>query len=259
MLDQVDSGWLEKVARDAGRAILEVYGTEFSVDVKEDKSPLTEADRRSNAVIVSALEEAWPDVPILSEETRQAPFEERKDWEWFWLVDPMDGTKEFIKRNGEFTVNIALIHQGKPVAGVVYQPEPDRLYTAVMGRGAFLKEAGGVEPVRLQATEPYTEKDFITVVASRSHLSPEVETFVEDLRAQGKMVEFQSAGSSLKICRVADGSADVYPRFGPTMEWDTGAAHAIAAEAGRTVTNHDTGEPLRYNKPDLLNPWFIVA
>lgn len=248
---------VKDIAREAGSAVLEVYGTEFGVETKEDSSPLTEADRRSNAVIEKGLRENFPEIPILSEEMKATDYPERKDWEQFWLVDPLDGTKEFVKRNGEFTVNIALIRNGAPVLGVVYQPVGDYLFWAEQGEGAW-KAMGSEPPARMSGGGHYLEKDSITVVASRSHLTDEVKQFVQELETAGKTVEFLSAGSSLKICLVAAGEADVYPRLGPTMEWDTGAAHAIAIEAGRKVLCFDTRNPLCYNKEDLLNPFFIV-
>lgn len=257
MSESISIEEIKNLARAAGAAILEVYGTEFSVDTKEDASPLTEADRRSNAVILEGLSRLHPDIPVISEETRTLPYEERRDWDQFWLVDPLDGTKEFIKRNGEFTVNIALVRNGIPVLGVVYQPVGDHLYWASEGKGAW-KSSGGGESLRLQGGTHYLDKPEVTVVASRSHLTDEVRDFIAGLEASGKQVEFRSAGSSLKLCLVADGSADVYPRLGPTMEWDTGAAHAVALEAGRRVLEHGSGEPLRYNKENLLNPYFIV-
>ena len=254
---ELDLEFLKDTARRAGDAILEVYGTEFEVDVKEDKSPLTEADRRANDVIVAALEERYPEIPVISEETRTLPFEERKDWDRFWLVDPLDGTKEFIKRNGEFTVNIALVENGVPVAGVVFQPAVDRLYWAARGQGAWLSVEGN-EPASLQGGPHYEEEESVVVVASRSHLTDAVQEFVADLEARGKTVEFRSSGSSLKLCLVAEGAAHVYPRLGPTMEWDTGAADAVAREAGKRVVDWENRAPLRYNKEDLLNPWFLV-
>ena len=257
MLDHINLEEINLIARAAGAAILEVYGTEFSVDSKEDDSPLTEADRRSNTVILEGLARLDASIPIISEETRALPYEERKDWEYFWLVDPLDGTKEFIKRNGEFTVNIALVRGQTPVLGVVYQPVGDHLYCAAEGRGAWKSTEGGA-PLRLEGGDHYTAKKAVNVVASRSHLTEEVRDFIAALEAQGKKVEFHSAGSSLKLCLVAEGSADVYPRLGPTMEWDTAAAHAIALEAGRRVLKHGTREALLYNKENLLNPSFIV-
>ena len=253
----IDLNHLRDIARRAGEAILEIYARDFEVEFKADESPLTEADQRANDIIVAALEERYPDIPIISEETRALDFSERKNWQSCWLVDPLDGTKEFIKKNGEFTVNIALVHEGKPVAGVVFQPVTGAMYSAEQGKGAHL-EMPDADPVRLENNQHYSSEDEVIVVASRSHLSKEVEDFVEELRAQGKQVEFQSAGSSLKLCLVAEGKATVYPRFAPTMEWDTGAAHAIVLEAGKKVLNRETGEPLVYNKEDLLNPWFIV-
>lgn len=250
--------FLEATARAAGREILEVYGTEFSVDTKDDESPLTEADRRANDVIVAALENEFPETPIISEETKALPFSERQAWTKLWLVDPLDGTKEFVKRNGEFTVNIALIENGTPVAGVVFQPTEDRLYLAQKGCGAWKVEGEGSEPTQISGNADYRTLDAVTVVASRSHLSEAVEKFVADLEEENRTVEFLSAGSSLKLCLVAEGGADVYPRLAPTMEWDTGAAHAIVSEAGKSVLNWETREPLEYNKEDLLNPWFIV-
>lgn len=257
MLDTINLEEVKKIARAAGDAILEVYGTEFAVDAKADDSPLTEADRRSNAVILEGLARLTPGIPVISEETRTLPYEERKDWEYFWLVDPLDGTKEFIKRNGEFTVNIALVRGQTPVLGVVFQPVGDQLYWSSEIIGAWKSSEGG-EAVRLSGGEHYSAKGEVTVVASRSHLTDEVRDFIAALEAEGKKVEFHSAGSSLKLCLVAEGAADVYPRLGPTMEWDTAAAHAIALGAGRQVNEHGTGEALRYNKENLLNPYFIV-
>jgi 3'(2'), 5'-bisphosphate nucleotidase len=257
MLDAIKIEEVNAIARAAGAAVLEVYETEFAVDVKDDASPLTEADRRSNIVILEGLSRIAPHVPVISEEARALPYGERKDWEWFWLVDPLDGTKEFIKRNGEFTVNIALVHGQTPVLGVVYQPVGDHLCWAVAGGGAW-KSSGGGEARRLGGGAHYSTKTEVTVVASRSHLTDEVREFIAALEAGGKTVEFLSAGSSLKLCLVAEGTADVYPRLGPTMEWDTAAAHAIALEAGRRVLEHPSGSPLRYNKENLLNPHFIV-
>ena len=248
---------LLEAAREAGAKILEIYGRDFEVDYKEDESPLTEADKASNEVIMAFLRRAHPDIPVISEENKQLDYAERKDWTRFWLVDPLDGTKEFIKKNGEFTVNIALVENGVPVLGVVYRPVTGTIYLGLAGEGACKIQDGG-EPEWISGGPHYSELDEVKVVASRSHLTPEVEEFVEKLRINGKTVDFLSAGSSLKLCLVAEGEADVYPRFGPTMEWDTGAAHAVAVAAGKKVVNADTGAPLRYNKEDLLNPFFIV-
>jgi len=253
----IDMKALIAAARAAGEAILQVYAGDFAVETKGDDSPLTEADRRSNAVLLTALRSQYPDIPVISEETKVRGYDERRAWSACWLIDPLDGTKEFIKRNGEFTVNIALIVDGEPAAGVVHQPTTETTYFARRGHGAF-RQQGVQPPVPIEGGTHYSKASDVTVVASRSHLTPEVEAFVSDLRNQGKTVSFRSAGSSLKICLVADGQASVYPRFGPTMEWDTAAAHAIAAEAGKQLLDCHTRQPLVYNKENLLNPWFIV-
>ncbi len=253
----IDRENLIRIAVAAGEEILDVYGEDFEVEWKADHSPLTEADRRANAVIVRMLREWTPEIPLISEENREVPFEERRNWERFWLIDPLDGTKEFVKRNGEFTVNIALVEKGRPVAGVVYQPVTGVIYHGGEASGSFRRDRGG-EDLRLKCQAHYRELDEVVVVASRSHLTPEVEAFVEGLRAEGRKVEFLSAGSSLKLCLVAEGAAAVYPRFGPTMEWDTAAAQAVATGAGKRVLNAESREELVYNKESLLNPWFVV-
>ena len=254
---EIDVEQIIAIAREAGGEIMRVYAMDFSTEQKEDKSPLTEADKRSNAVIVRRLGELFPAIPFVSEETKLNPYSERKNWRRFWLIDPLDGTKEFIKRNGEFTVNIALIEDGIPVLGVVFAPALNRTYFGIKGAGSFRIDENGSR-TRLGANVHYSAKDRVTVVGSRSHLSDETLGYVENLRRTGKEVEFRSSGSSLKFCLVAEGEADVYPRFGPTMEWDTGAAHAVALYAGRKVVNAGTLEPLVYNKENLLNPFFIV-
>ena len=257
MLEKIDINLVIEIARDAGAKIMEIYGQDFEVETKDDNSPLTQADRASNEVILKGLESSYPEIPFISEETRATEFSERKNWDFFWLIDPLDGTKEFIKKNGEFTVNIALVQNGKPVLGVVYVPARNTTYYAVAGKGSFKIEENGTKTL-LDSAVHYSKKDSIIVIASRSPLSDEVRQFVDDLKEKGKEVEFLSAGSSLKLCLVAEGKADVYPRFGPTMEWDTGAAHAVAELAGRKVLNAETMQPLQYNKESLLNPWFIV-
>jgi 3'(2'), 5'-bisphosphate nucleotidase len=260
----------------AGKEILEVYHTHFDVMQKDDQSPLTMADKRAHQVIKRCLEPLG--IPILSEEGRDIPYGERKNWPRLWIVDPLDGTKEFIKRNDEFTVNIALIENSHPVLGVVYVPVPGRLYFGCSRMGSFRtdqadripeKEKGkSLSPdiwiknllkdaVKLPVSDP--SRKVFTVVGSRSHPSPELEAFVEKLRREHDgQIEFISAGSSLKICLVAEGSADIYPRLGPTMEWDTAAGQAVAEFAGARVYAYDIKEPLIYNKKNLLNPWFIV-
>ncbi len=240
------------LAVEAGRAILAVYAGPIAVDTKDDRSPLTEADRAAHRVIAGGLARLAPDVPILSEEGRHVPFDERRRWRRLWVVDPLDGTKEFIKRNGEFTVNIALVEHGDPVLGVVYAPVPDLLYFAVHGGGAWRRQGHGpAEPIRARAPDPARG---LTVVQSRSHPSPDLEAYLAGL----PVAETLARGSSLKLCAVAEGSADLYPRLGPTMEWDTAAGHAVVEAAGGAVRT-PAGQPLRYNKPDLLNPHFIVT
>lgn len=249
-----------------GLEILEVYGTEFTVDVKEDKSPLTEADRRAHIKIMEFLDGTG--IPVLSEEGKHLSFDERKVWKEFWLVDPLDGTKEFVKRNGEFTVNIALIRDGVPVSGIIYVPVKDEMYLGIEGKGAF--KIAGYSKVHdshtdledlLSSGEKLPKnvlKSTFTMVGSRSHMSDETMEYFEKMKGQYGDVEIVSMGSSLKLCLVAEGVADVYPRFAPTMEWDTGAGDAIARNAGCVVTEKDEVTPLRYNKENLLNPWFII-
>ena len=255
-----------KGAFEGGKEILEVYGTEFTVDVKEDKSPLTEADRRAHNKIMEFLDGTG--IPVLSEEGKHLAYEERKAWGQFWLVDPLDGTKEFIKRNGEFTVNIALIEDGVPVSGVIYVPVKDEMYLGIKGKGAFKiseytkhhEEHSDLDDLisRGNALPSANGRSTFTMVGSRSHMSDETMDYMERMKAEHGEVEIVSMGSSLKLCLVAEGVADVYPRFAPTMEWDTGAGQAIALNAGCTVTEKDETTPLRYNKENLLNPWFIV-
>ncbi len=249
---------------DAGREILAVYETDFGVEKKSDDSPLTLADQRAHETIAKALKPLG--LPLLSEEGRDIPFEERKLWPRFWLVDPLDGTKEFVRRNGEFTVNIALIEEHRPVMGVVYVPVRDSLYFAADGVGAFKLEQAGKLLVTFDALPamavrlPLTDLPprIYTVVGSRSHATADLEYYIEQLRATKGELDFVSAGSSLKFCLVAEGKADIYPRLGPTMEWDTAAGQVVAQCAGARVVNHETGSELRYNKASLLNPWFIV-
>lgn len=256
---EINHSLVVDIAKQAGQAILDVYVQDFEVITKEDKSPLTQADQNANTIIVEALQKHYPTIPIISEENKMVSYEVRKYWTRFWLVDPLDGTKEFIKKNGEFTVNIALIEDGCPVFGVVHIPATGVTFYGVVGQGSYCIQPGK-EAVELPHTPiPYAQKDHVVVVASRSHLTQETEDFVADLKAKGKQVDYLSSGSSLKFCLVAEGKADVYPRFGPTMEWDTAAAHAVALGAGRHVYKAGTAEPLTYNKEDLLNPWFIVC
>ena len=253
----IDLDLISNVAVTAGSVIMDIYGRDFEVDFKSDQSPLTEADRQANSVIMDALSTHYPQIPVISEENKEVAYTERSEWEQFWLVDPLDGTKEFIKKNDEFTVNIGLVKKGFPVAGIVYRPVDRICYSAESGSGAFKTLIGG-ETKRICNDQHYLDQDKVSVVASRSHITPEVADFIEGLKESGKEVDLISVGSSLKLCLVAEGSANVYPRFGPTMEWDTGAAHAVVLESGRKVISHETGQSLIYNKPSLFNPWFIV-
>jgi len=260
-----------KAAVLAGKEIMDVYNHDFTVEFKDDKSPLTEADKKAHLKIIAQLSETG--LPILSEEGRTIPFEERSKWKLFWLVDPLDGTKEFVKRNGEFTVNIALIKNNIPVLGVIYAPVMNFIYFSAEGIGSYKYEADFEHLSHLIQSQNICDsfvhlsnklpiKDAnrpFTVVASRSHLSDETTAFIDELKSKYGELNIISKGSSLKLCLVAEGSADVYPRFAPTMEWDTAAGHAIALEAGMTVVNgHDSVSPITYNKENLLNPWFIV-
>ena len=251
---------------DAGKEILKVYESDdFQISSKEDKSPLTLADQNAHNKIVGFLEKT--EIPILSEEGKHLPYDERKNWDYFWLVDPLDGTKEFIKRNGEFTVNIALIKGTTPIAGIIYVPVTKALYFANSDEGAYKIEDidsedlhdFDFEVLRSNAVKlpvPDFERPY-TVVGSRSHMSEETIQYIEKLKVDHGDIEMLSVGSSLKQCMIAEGKADIYPRFGPTMEWDTGAGHAIINASGGSITQVD-GSPLIYNKENLLNPYFIV-
>jgi 3'(2'), 5'-bisphosphate nucleotidase len=249
---EINFNEISTIACEAGAAIMKIYAGEFNVELKGDNSPLTCADRAAHEVIMAGLQEAYPEIPILSEEGRDIPYSERCQWSRFWLVDPLDGTKEFIKRNGEFTVNIALIEDGRVVAGVVYVPVQGKTYLGIRDKGAWLR-VGDQDPVAIKVRD-VDHAAGLTVVMSRSHPSPELEAYLQDI----KVAEALPVGSSLKLCVVAEGKADLYPRLGPTMEWDTAAGHAVVEAAGGTVAMVE-GEPLRYNKKSLLNPYFVVA
>ncbi len=246
-----------KAALEAGKMILEIYESgDFGVDMKSDNSPLTLADKAAHKTIVKHLESTG--LPILSEEGKHLPFEERKTWDYFWLVDPLDGTKEFIKRNGEFTVNIALILKNTPVAGIVYAPVLDILYVGSEETGVY-KIENGKKSTLTPLTQKFALQDLInkkevTVVASRSHMTSETEAFIH----QFKDVRLTSMGSSLKLMLLAENKADIYPRLAPTMEWDTAAGHAILNAANKSVYQVSLTSELSYNKPDLLNPSFIA-
>ena len=256
-------------AVDAGDAIIDIYHQDFDVEEKNDKSPLTIADKKSHEIITARLSSF--DFPILSEEGKSIDYSLRKQWEYFWIVDPLDGTKEFIKRNDEFTVNIALVKKNMPVMGVIFVPVLKQLYFAATDFGAYRIEIDKgidckalsldqlIEKSKPIQAQPKTDRPF-TIVGSRSHATKELEEYVEKKRQEHHdALNFISAGSSLKLCRVAEGSADVYPRLGPTMEWDTAAGHIIAECAGASVFRADNGKPLMYNKENLLNPWFFVS
>ncbi|MCH2455826.1 MAG: 3'(2'),5'-bisphosphate nucleotidase CysQ [Idiomarina sp.] len=243
MLEQVKA-----IASDAGTEILKVYeSNDFGAQQKTDNSPLTKADLAAHKVICDGLRALGTQYPIISEESSDISWEQRKHWCRYWLVDPLDGTKEFIKRNGEFTVNIALIEKGVPIMGVVYAPVLDAMYTGERDNGAFLND----KPIKVTVNAPAT----LRVVGSRSHPSQDTTDWLDAL---GKPYEMVPMGSSLKICLVAEGEADIYPRLGPTCEWDTAAAHAVLSAAGGEITTI-TGDPLLYNqKEDYLNPHFIA-
>ena len=248
-----------KAAIKAGKEILKVYRSgDFQISEKADASPLTLADKRAHQVIKEFLSEYG--LPILSEEGKAISYRERKSWETFWMVDPLDGTKEFIKRNGEFTVNIALIKGNKPILGVVYAPALGELYYASASSGSVkvkVEDDGALgEPEVLNPERTAAGRDYIVVVASRSHMSEEMKEFIEKISSK-KEVKTVSKGSSLKLCLVAEGKADVYPRFAPTMEWDTAAGQAVVEFSGGKVLDTE-GSPLRYNKENLLNPYFIA-
>lgn len=252
-----------EAALEAGKAILEIYNSgEFDVEIKGDKSPLTKADKASHNVIMSFLKKTK--IPVLSEEGREIPYEERKNWKQLWIVDPIDGTKEFIKRNGEFTVNIAFIENQKTRLGVIFAPVSGELYFSTTQIGAY-KTIAKSKNINIETLIsnghklPFQrENSTFTIVASRSHMSQETELYVEEMRAKHGEVNLISKGSSLKLCMVADGSADCYPRFAPTMEWDTAAGQAICEHSGFNVLDWNTKEKMLYNRKQLLNDWFIV-
>ena len=238
-------------AIEGGNEIMDVYNGSFEVFIKEDNSPLTIADQRANMVIENKLHKT--NIPVLSEEGKSISYEERKIWERLWIVDPLDGTKEFVKRNGEFTVNIALIEEGIPVLGVIYVPVKEILYYA-SDEGAYKKTGTKVEKLPLKIKK----KNYVAV-GSRSHKSKETELFFKKLKEDHGEIDVVSMGSSLKICLVAEGVADIYPRFAPTMEWDTAAGQAIVKYAGKKLIDHSTKKEMVYNREQLRNNWFVVS
>ena len=244
---------------DAGDAILEVYNQDegFNTETKSDNSPVTDADKAAHNVLIEVLESIDPEVPVLSEEGRLPDFETRSKWQTYWIIDPLDGTKEFIKRNGEFTVNIALIHKGVPILGVVHVPVLQVTYAGATEIGAIKIDGEGEKSISV-CSAPMKNTSPLRVVASRSHGSEAVEKCVSVLEKHFGSVERKSMGSSLKLCLVAEGEADIYPRLAPTSEWDTAAAQAVVEAAGGVVLDVDLKE-LRYNtKADILNPYFYV-
>jgi len=271
------------IALKAGKAVMQIYKKDFTVEYKDDKSPLTEADKAAHKIIVDGLSKI-SSFPTISEEGKNIPYEERKNWQYYWLIDPIDGTKEFIKKNDEFTINIALIHKDTPVLGVVLAPAINELYYAKKGEGAFkimlddgcwmLAEESlqNAQKLPLKSSTPNTQHSTFTIVASKSHLNQETQYFIDNLISNIKHSTFISKGSSLKLLMVAEGRADIYPRLAPTMEWDTAAADAIVRESGKMVYEYSKElniqspileikklKPMKYNKKELLNPWFIVS
>ena len=247
-------GALIEIVNAAGSAILEVYGSAFEVETKPDDSPLTEADRRAHRIIVDGRQALTPDLPVVSEESEPPPYDERRRWQRYWLVDPLDGTKEFVERNGEFTVNIALVDGAEPVLGVVGVPAQGKTYLGDRARReAWRHDEFGRTPLRTRAMRG----DRVAVVASRRHGAARLDQYLRALEDSFPRVERVHLGSSLKLCVLAEGGADLYPRLGPTSEWDIAAAHAVLAAAGGAVAQMN-GEPLRYNKESFLNPDFLA-
>ena len=243
-----------EISKEAGLEILKIYNNaDLGITYKDDDSPLTLADKASNDIIEKGLKELTPSIPILSEEGKNIDFNNRKEWNIFWLIDPLDGTKEFIKKNGEFTVNIALIFDGEPILGVVHAPVLNTTWYGDIKEGSYKIKNNNL-PIKIKSVVP-NEKDIIKIVASRSHTnSPKLKEFLKDYPNH----ELVKMGSSIKICLVADGTAHIYPRLGPTMEWDTAAAHAVVKYSGGNIYDLDNMDELMYNKSNLLNPEFLV-
>ncbi len=248
---------IQDIAYRVGEMIMEVYVSDFGVAYKGDKSPITLADKIASEYIEQQLLRYFPDIPIINEEKSNRDFSIRQKWTKCWIVDPIDGTKEFVKKNGEFTINIALVENGVPVFGLIYAPAMDLMYYGAKGEGAFKKEGNVWSKIRPSLNYESLEK--VSVASSRSHPDHAVNAFIKRLLAQGKEVNILQMGSSLKLCMVAEGKADVYPRFGDTMEWDIAAGHAIVKYAGKEVYQKCSQDPLVYNKSNLKNPHFLVA
>jgi len=254
------------IALDAGEKVLEIYRGDISVELKEDNTPVTEADKRANEIICEGLKRLDPNYHILSEENKNIEYERRREWKYVWLVDPLDGTKEFISGRGEFTINIALVSNSEPILGVVYAPVLKTVYFAVKGEGAYrldnVKSKISEDDIKRAKKLPSEKTDGgkVRIVASRSHMNRATEQFIERIKSRCEEVEIVSVGSALKMCIVAEAKADLYPRLGPTMEWDTAAGHIIALEGGCEVRiyNGNISGTLAYNKKDLVNPPFVV-
>jgi len=256
MIENIDIQKINSITKKAGDEIMKIYQQDFDVDYKADNSPLTKADIKSNEIITDSLKNIYPEIPILSEENKEVPYNIRKNWEYFWLIDPLDGTKEFVKKNGEFTVNIVLIYKDTPVLGVIYSPALELLYYAQKEKGAFKQE----KDANTKKLPIYnrTNNTTLKVIAPKSHYTQETKEFVNNLKNQHKKIEFINIGSSLKLCLIAEGKADIYPRLTPTMEWDIAAGQAIVEQAGGKIVELKTQTTLKYNKQDLLNPWFVT-
>ncbi len=258
MLETISLEIITAIAKKAGDAILEIYAQPFdkTIEKKADNSPLTIADKASNEVIISGLSKHYPDIPYISEEAKQTDYATRKEWDYCWMIDPLDGTKEFIKKNGEFTVNIALLHNNESILGVVYVPVSDTMYYAKKGEGSY-KKVGAAPAERINTANINTAEEVI-IFASRSHRNQDTNDFIAAQEKKYGKVRVESAGSSLKFCLIAEGKVHIYPRFAPTMEWDTAAAHIVTTEAGGTISQPD-GSAIVYNKENLLNPYFLVT
>ncbi len=252
----IDPNTIKSICEAAGAAIMKVYAQDFTVTLKDDASPFTEADQQSNEIITRLLTEAHPDIPIISEEmATQVEYETRKKWPRFWLVDPLDGSKEFIKKNGQFCVIISLIEHNEPVFGMMYSPVSKEIYYAIKGKGAF--KVVNNNTLALPLTQSPT--GLANIIGSLSHSSPEFDAYVDEQKKQGVDVNVVQIGSGLKFCYVAEGKADMYPRFVPTMEWDTAAGQLLVEECGKTMIDNSTKKRMTYNKVSLKNNGFIVA
>ena len=245
-----------RLAKRAGEEIIKIYQSQFEVTIKSDSSPLTEADLLSNKILTEGLKKYFPDIPILAEESRLIPYAERKEWDYFWLVDPLDGTKEFIKKNGEFTINIALVDKMEPFFGIIYSPVKETAWFNIPKRGIFKKGSDGITHKIIPDIQ--REPGQVILIGSRSHGREELQAFTDSMKDKYDKVDLISAGSALKFCLLVEGQADIYPRFTPTMEWDTAAGHALIRESGKEIYIMDSGEILTYNKENLKNPFFIV-